>query len=176
MDGIHIFIFSLYLYQLKEGMRYLLLLLICLPLSKAVFSQCDNTLIGKWKVVAIKNKYNYINFKTDSAHITAEMAKAYPTDAGKKRFLALQKMSYSSFEFNFKNDNMLSMVVSEGSPAEQLNYCYTKSVNKIKITSKNSLGLNKTDEVPAMIKNRLLYLTLTEPDGGDVLELIMEKN
>jgi len=157
-------------------MRYLLFFLICLPLSKTASSQCDNTLIGKWKVVAIKNKYNYINFKTDSAHITAEMAKAYPTDAGKKQFLALQKMSYSSFEFNFKNERMLAMVVSEGGPAEQMQYCYTKSVNKIKLTSKNNLGENKTDEVPAMIKNKLLYLTLSEPDGGDVLELIMEKN
>jgi hypothetical protein len=156
-------------------MRYLLFSLIVLILSKSALSQCDNILVGKWKVVAVNNGYTYFNLKTDSVRIAPEMGMGFTSDSAKQQFLALQKMVYGSFEFHFKNDSVLTMRMLDGF-VEDVRYCYKKSVNKIKITSKNSLGEDKSDELPAMIKNELLYFTLTESEDGEVLELIMEKN
>ena len=156
-------------------MKHLLIVLTCLVVTQTATSQCDNSLIGKWKVVAVLNGGTYFNMKTDSILLSPLVAVSYPTDSSKKEFLALQKEMYKDALFHFKNESSLHARLFDDDD-ENTQYCFKKLFNKIQLISENSLGKKNITERTAKIKNGLLHMTISPPEMTDyIFEIIFEK-
>lgn len=155
-------------------MKHLLIGLTCLIVTKTAASQCDNSLIGKWKVVAVLNGGTYFNLKTDSIHLSPLMDVYYPTDSSKKEFLTLQKKMYRNTLFHFKNDSSLHARLLDDDD-ENIRYCFQKMVNKIQLISEDSLGKKIINERTATIKNGLLHMTISPQEMDYIFEIMLEK-
>jgi hypothetical protein len=156
-------------------MKYLLTILICWVFTNTATSQCDNSLIGKWKVVAELNGGTYFNLKTDSIQFSPLMAVHYLTDSLKKAFLAFRKNKYRETVFHFKNDSSFHARLLDDD-YENIRYCFQKTVNKIQLISEDSLGRKIINERTASIKNGFLYMTISPPEMKDyIFEIMLER-
>ena len=143
--------------------------------SFAAAGQCDNSLLGKWKVVIVLNGGTYINLKTDSVHFPTYMANKYATDSLKHIFFKEQKDMYQNAFFHFKNDSSLNANMF-GDYTEDIRYCYKKSENKMHLISKNEAGENVITERTTLIKNGLLHITISPVEMKDyIFEILLEK-
>lgn len=157
-------------------MKHLLIVLTCLVVTKTAASQCDNSLIGKWKVLAVLNGGTYFNLKTDSTQFSPLMAVYYPTDSSKKEFLVLQKDMYKDALFHFKNDSSLNARMLD-TYAENIRYCFKRSENIIKLMPDGKSGKKIINNQTAIVKNGLLHITISPPEMKDyIFEIILERS
>ncbi len=151
------------------------ILLLFILFSFAAAGQCDNSLLGKWKVVAVLNVGSYINLKTDSVYFPTYMANKYATDSLKRIFIKEQKEMYQNAFFHFKTDSSLNANML-GDYTEDIRYCYKKSENKIHLISKNETGEKVINERTTLIKNGLLHITISPVEMKDyIFEIVLEK-
>lgn len=156
-------------------MKSFFVLFIWILLSNTAAGQCDNSLIGKWKVIAVNNGATYINFKTDSIHFSSAMDFTYRRDSLKQVVLAFQKDMYKDALLHFKNDSSLHARML-GEDTDNIRYCFQKLTNQIQIISEESSGKKIVTKRTAAIKNGLLYMTISPPEMKDyVFEIIFEK-
>lgn len=156
-------------------MKPFFVLFIWILLSGSAAGQCDNSLIGKWKVIAVNNGPVYINFKADSIHFSSAMDFPYRRDSLKQVVLTFQKDMYKDALLHFKNDSSLHARML-GEDTDNIRYCFQKLTNQIQIISEDSPGKKIVTTRTAAIKNSLLYMTISAPEMKDYLfEIIFEK-
>ncbi len=156
-------------------MRLILLILVFILLSKISFSQCDNSLIGKWKVLAVFNGGSYINLKTDSSHLSPLLKRIYHTDSLQNIFITTQKDMYKDAVWDFKNDGNLNTRML-GDYTENIRYCYDKAENNLQLISDGKAGEKAINNRTTLIKNGLLYITISPPEMKEyVWQIVLKK-
>lgn len=131
-----------------------------------------NSVIGKWKVVAVDNGEVFYNAKTDSISILSEDMKEMYTDESKiKTLKELIKKLYTNNRFEFDAKNIKWEVY--GSVIES-KYKTDSKKGVIVMESENSLDEIVADEIPYQFKDGQLHLTMnfTEPPASFILEKI----
>lgn len=132
-----------------------------------------NSVVGKWKVVAVDNSEVFYNAKTDSISISSEELKeTYTNESEIKYLIDLIKKFYTNNHFEFDGNGIYKW---EMYPAKIMEGKYEDDVkrNVIVIQGKNSFNETTTDEISYKFLDGQLYLTMnfTEPP----LLLILEK-
>lgn len=140
-------------------MRFALFFLIWLSLSKSAVSQCDSTLVGKWKVVSVKTSEVYFNLKTDSSFVEPDAIRNYP-DTNRQIIIEMNKMAWSNIQFEFKKGNSFTLSMMEGL-SENGKYCFDQIKKSLNVTMKNGLGEDKTEEWKVYLNNQYLHMTFT---------------
>ena len=137
-------------------MKSLISLLSLLVGQISADAQCDTSLIGKWKIVAIFNGEVYLNLKTDSTSLTDEMRKLYPTFKEQKELIENAKNIYGDTKFIFTKDGELIFEMAS-LVKDTSKYCYNSTRNKLQITPKNSNNQDETNTSSTNFINGLFH-------------------
>ncbi|TDO26769.1 hypothetical protein [Sediminibacterium goheungense] len=157
-------------------MKKLAVLCLCVLFTLTANSQCDTMILGKWKVISVKTSELYFNLKTDSSFIESDAIKNYP-DTNRQMIIELNKMSWGNIRFEFKKGNQLTMQFMEGVVDDNMKFCFNDNKKLISITSKNSLGEDKTDDWSAYMKEGQLHMTIQfDPeDDESKIQFVFER-
>lgn len=122
------------------------------------FSQ-TNSLVGKWKAVAINNGEVYYNVATDSISIMSENIKETYNDESKIKFLVdLIKKMYANNRFEFTDIGIFKMTSGFAGTIE---YRYKNDSDRNVIVTESLVEDQVNDEMPYEFKDNELYFSMT---------------
>lgn len=135
-----------------------------------IFGQCDNSLVGKWKVISVFNGEIYFNLKTDSTFLTEEAKQKYPDTLAQKQFIQNAKFIYGTTTFEFQRNGVLILDMTSIFQ-DTSRYCYNSTDKILQHTAKNSYGQELTDTVAVTFRQNLLCFRFREIDAYYYAEL-----
>src|SRR6186997_1424463 len=89
-------------------MKYFGLFILLLLSKFSIFGQCDNSIIGEWKVISCFNGEVYFNLKNDSTFLTTEIKQEYPDTLTQRKYIEMAKDIYGRFIYRFNKDGQFT--------------------------------------------------------------------
>ena len=154
-------------------MKYLIFFISLISLNLSVFSQCDESLTGDWKVISCFNGEIYFNLKTDSTFLTTEIKNQYPDSISQRALLQTAIDIYGSLMYHY-DKNGTFILTSESHFLYSGKYCFVPSNETVLETSKDSMGKEIVEKINAKLENGLLRLS-KKWDGEKMYDLVLEK-
>jgi len=122
------------------------------------FSQ-SNSLVGKWKVIALNNSEVFYNVTTDSISIMSEDLKETYDNESKMKFLVdLIRKMYTNNSFEFTDKGVFKMT---SSLAGTIEYRYKNDIGRSIIVTENLSDDGTNYEMSYKFKDSQLYLSMT---------------
>ena len=142
----------------KLEMKYFIIIILFQITELPTFGQCDESLIGDWRVISCFNGEVYFNLKNDSTFLTPEMKELYPDSTSQWAFIQAAKDIYGSLVYHYAKDGTF-IITAEAHYLNSGKYCFIPSDKVVLETTKNSLGKEVVENVNARLENDLLYLS-----------------
>lgn len=154
-------------------MKYLIIFILFQLIELSTFGQCDNSLIGDWKVVSCYNGEVYFNLKNDSSYLTAEIKVLYPDSISQKALVQAAKDIYGSFIYHYDRNGTFDITADSHFFASG-KYCFIPTNRILRETTINSLGKEVIENVDAKLQNGFLFLS-KKWDEAKMYDLVLEK-
>ena len=152
-------------------MRIFISFFFTLFFSASAFSQAQQSIIGKWKVVSVEDREITMDFIKDSLSIIDELQSEYPTEAEIQHKKIAMKKEFGNLQFVFAPDNAFQIL--DGGKIKMSGTCQFNASQKtiVKLLYKDQAGTQIIEECPFFDISPYLLFSMK----GNTLKFMLEK-